>query len=157
MRFASSAQTTGEGVENWIVMAGDERRLEHHMPEQSSATADGALASRRAAIVCDWLKARKRGSLLTSDLFEFRHFSDQHRACHQADAGNRTQDVGGSYNTLIGRDGLFDPGFKLRVLMIQQLLQLFIYGLEHVGRAQFPVRLYLSQQPLSCLDELTAF
>ena len=70
---------------------------------------------------------------------------DQHRACHWADAGNRTQDAGGPCKALIGCDGLFDPGFKLGNLVIQQLRQFCVHGLEHVGRAQLPVRLDLSQ------------
>ena len=106
--------------------------------------------------MCDWGKACERGSLLSGDMSEFRQFSDPHRVGHWADARNKTQDVGGVCKALIGCDRLFGLGFKLRNLVIQRLFQRFVYGLEQVGRARFPMRLDLSLSPLSCHDGSTA-
>ena len=54
-------------------MAGDEGGLEHHMPLQSSTTANGALAAHCSTVMPNWRKACERCSPFTRDVTEFRH------------------------------------------------------------------------------------
>ena len=92
--------------------------------------------------------------MLSGDLAEFRNLSDQNRAGNWANPGNRTQDVSGLAKALIFGDDLFNLGFKLRNLAIQQAFQLGVHGFKYIGRSQLTMRLDLRQQPFSCFDEL---
>ncbi|WP_323777015.1 hypothetical protein [Leisingera sp.] len=45
MSFASIEKIVGEDLMGWIVMAGDEGGLEHHMPQQAPSACNGSLAA----------------------------------------------------------------------------------------------------------------
>ena len=51
VRFSCSTQTIGEGLENWIVLAGNESSLEHYMPQQPSPTTNGAFPAHGSAVM----------------------------------------------------------------------------------------------------------
>lgn len=57
MWFSGGAKTIGEDLQDWAVIACDEGRLEHHMPQQAPSTCNGALAAHGSTVMCDGREA----------------------------------------------------------------------------------------------------
>ena len=113
-------------------MAGNESGLEHHMAQQTSPASDGSFAAHSAAIVCNRRKASECGGLLTCDLSQFGHLSNQHGTGDRTDTGNRPQYFSSQSEFIIRGDGLLNLCFKSGNLPIQKAFQLGVHSREHV-------------------------
>lgn len=80
MWFSGGAKTVSEDLQDWIVIAGDECGLEHHMPQQAPSTCNGALSAHSSTVMCDGREASEGCGLFPRDLAELGHFGNQHGA-----------------------------------------------------------------------------
>ncbi|MDD7970609.1 hypothetical protein PUT78_05820 [Roseinatronobacter sp. HJB301] len=106
MWFSGGAKTVGEDLQDWIVIAGDECGLEHHMPQQAPSTCNGALAAHSATVLCDGRKASECCDLFPRDLAKLGHFGNQHGAGDRADPSDRPQNVRSRGKLFIQGDSL---------------------------------------------------
>ena len=115
MWFASSAKTVGEDFQGWIVVAGDEGCLEHHMSQQAPSACNGTLAAHGSTVMCDGCEASECSGLFPRDLTKFRHFGNQHGAGDGTDPRDRPKNTRSLGQFYIRGDSLLDLRLRERV------------------------------------------